>query len=81
MKTPTCLPGFILTAALSLAMVFASPPSYAYIGPGAGLSAIGSALALLGGLLLAVVGFLWYPLKRLFRKRQQPGTTSERADG
>jgi len=41
----------------------------AYIGPGAGLSAIGSLLALVGAIVLAIIGFLWYPLRRLFRKR------------
>lgn len=41
----------------------------AYIGPGAGLSAIGAALAFVGAILLAVVGFIWYPIKRLLRAR------------
>ena len=40
----------------------------AYIGPGAGLSAIGSLLALLGAVLLVIVGFVWYPVKRMMRK-------------
>ena len=39
-------------------------PAHAYIGPGAGLSAIGTALALLAACFLAVVGFVWYPIKR-----------------
>jgi len=44
----------------------------AYIGPGAGLSAIGSFLALVGAVFLAIVGFVWFPLKRtLFRKKAQ----------
>lgn len=44
----------------------------AYIGPGAGISAIGTVVALLGAILLAIVGFIWYPIKRLllrFRKK------------
>lgn len=44
----------------------------AYIGPGGGISAIGVFLALVVGLILAVMGFVWYPLKRLFRKRRRP---------
>lgn len=40
----------------------------AYIGPGAGLSALGSLLALLGAALLTIVGFVWYPVKRMLRK-------------
>lgn len=42
-------------------------PSLAYVGPGAGITAIGTAFAFVGGLLLAVVGFIWYPVKRLLR--------------
>ncbi len=41
----------------------------AYLGPGAGLSAIGSALALIGAVLAALFGFLWFPIKRLLRKK------------
>ena len=42
----------------------------AYVGPGAGLSAIGTVLALIGAVLLAILGFLWYPIKRLLAKRR-----------
>lgn len=41
-----------------------------YVGPGAGLGAIGTVLALIGAALLAVLGFLWYPIKRLLAKRR-----------
>ncbi len=43
--------------------------AHAYVGPGAGLSAIGTILAFIGSLLLLVVGFIWYPLKRVFGKK------------
>jgi hypothetical protein len=42
----------------------------AYVGPGAGLSAIGSLLAVIAAILAAILGFLWYPLKRILRKRR-----------
>lgn len=41
----------------------------AYLGPGGVLSAIGSFLALLVAVVLALFGFVWYPLKRLLRTR------------
>jgi len=48
--------------------------AFAYIGPGAGISAIGTALALIAAVLLAIVGFIWYPVKRLIgsRRKAQP---------
>lgn len=42
----------------------------AYVGPGAGLSVIGSLLALIAAVILAVVGFVWYPIKRIRKKRK-----------
>ena len=45
-------------------------PSHAYIGPGAGISALGSLLALIAVIVVAIVGFVWFPLKRMMRKRK-----------
>lgn len=60
----------LLTAALLAA---STRGAHAYIGPGAGLSAIGSLVSVVSALLLAVAGFVWYPLKRLLRRgRRRP---------
>ena len=53
---------------LLILTLFLAPPAYAYIGPGAGLTAIGTVIALVGAVLLAIVGFVWYPIKRLKAK-------------
>jgi hypothetical protein len=50
-------------------------PALAYVGPGAGLSAIGAFLALILGVILAFVGFIWYPVKVLLRKRKAAGAS------
>lgn len=55
-------------AILVLAALLLPGTASAYIGPGAGLSAIGSLLALIGAVLLAIVGFVWYPVRRLLRR-------------
>ena len=61
---------------MSLIILVACLPQtvFAYIGPGTGLSAIGSFLAVLAGIVVAFLGFLWYPIKRLFgkKKSQEP---------
>ncbi|HEX5454337.1 MAG TPA: hypothetical protein VFX06_11135 [Stellaceae bacterium] len=54
------LPAAVLTASTTAAN--------AYMGPGAGLSAIGSLLSVVAALLFAIVGFIWYPVKRLLRR-------------
>lgn len=51
-------------------LVFFLPrPAVAYIGPGAGLSAMGAFLALLVAIIAALFGFLWYPIKRILRRK------------
>ncbi len=50
--------------------IVAPTVAHAYIGPGAGLSAIGSLLALVAAVFVAIFGFLWYPIKS-WRKRRQ----------
>ncbi|MCW8925682.1 MAG: hypothetical protein OQJ84_05440, partial [Xanthomonadales bacterium] len=53
---------------------------HAYVGPGVGLSAIGSVLAFIGAVFLLIAGFLWYPVKRLLKRKPKndvadnPGT-------
>ncbi len=47
----------------------------AYIGPGTGLSAVGAILAVAAGIIVAIFGFFWYPIKRLLgkgKKTQEP---------
>jgi hypothetical protein len=57
----------------------ATSPAAAYVGPGAGISVIGAALALIAGAILAVVGFVWYPTKRLLRYLRQGRSTPNSA--
>jgi hypothetical protein len=53
---------------LAAALMLLSPEAaWGYVGPGGGLTVIGAALALVGGVVLGVLGFVWYPLKRVFR--------------
>lgn len=52
-------------------------PALAYIGPGAGLGAIAVTLALIVGLVLLLVGLVWYPLKRLLKKKSKNAVSDE----
>ena len=61
-------------------LLLSATPAFAYIGPGGGLSALGAVLALFAAVALAVVGFVWFPIKRMRaarqKARQQQGDTS-----
>ena len=57
-----------LGAPLAIAFGVLTPdPAWAYIGPGAGLGAIAITVAFVLGMLLLVIGLVWYPLKRLIK--------------
>ena len=64
----------------ALLLIAAATPAAAYIGPGAGLGAIGTVIAVIGAVLLMIVGFVWYPVKRLLKRRKAPVETTETAD-
>ncbi len=61
----------VYTSILTAFLISASSLAQAYIGPGAGLTAIGSVLAFIGALFLLVLGFLWYPIKRFLKRRKK----------
>ena len=42
--------------------------AHAYVGPGVGLGVIGAFVGTVLAVLLAIVGVIWYPVKRLIRK-------------
>ena len=54
-----------LTRLLLIFSTLAAMPALAYLGPGGAVSSIGALLALIGAVLLAVIGFVWFPLKRM----------------
>jgi hypothetical protein len=66
-RNPVRLPRMLLPAIAAVA-AFGPSVAHAYVGPGAGLTAIGTVLALLAALLFALVGFVWYPMKRLLKR-------------
>ena len=52
-----------------LVLVLTPTLAQAYIGPGVGVGAITAVLGVLGAIFLALVGVIYYPIKRLLKKR------------
>lgn len=70
------------TLTLVLPLLLGSASAVAYVGPGLGAGTLGVILGLLGSLLLALVAFFWYPIKRtLFggasKKTEETDTESD----
>lgn len=53
---------------ITLLLLIISAPAYAYVGPGPGLSMLGSLWTLLVGILLAIFMVIYYPLRLLWKK-------------
>lgn len=62
---------------VACAWLVAAGPAHAYVGPGAGLSAIGIVVGLIGAVFLGIIGFIWYPIKRLLRMRRERAETPQ----
>lgn len=61
---------------IALAVVLVPSVAQAYVGPGAGLGMIGSLLAVVGAILLAVFGLVLLPLRMMMRKRRRHATVA-----
>lgn len=64
-----------MTGTVSAFAVMLPHAAHAYVGPGAGLTALGTVVALILALVLAIIGFVWYPMKRLARRRKASSDT------
>ena len=67
-------------AFLLAAVVFLAPETaLAYGGPGSVISGIGAFLAAVAALLATLFGFIWFPLKRLYKSWTEEETATEEA--
>jgi hypothetical protein len=56
------------TLAVLAGFLCLSQTSLAYVGPGSGITMIGSLLAVIGAVILTIVGILLWPLRLLMRR-------------
>lgn len=64
------------TAPAALLLAATAVPAQAYVGPGLGLGAASTALGVVGAILLGLMAFVWYPVKRLLRMVRRAGRSS-----
>ena len=55
---------------LIIALLIISSPIFAYIGPGMGGGLIAAVLGVVGAIILALFGILYYPIKRMLKNRK-----------
>jgi membrane protein implicated in regulation of membrane protease activity len=65
------MPAIAISAVLTLFLL--PTPALAYIGPGVGAGAIGAVLGVIGSIFLGLFAILWYPIKRVLKRRKKGG--------
>ena len=60
-----------------IAAFFVPETALAYGGPGSVISGIGAFLAAVAALLATLFGFIWFPLKRLYKSWTEEETSAE----
>ena len=73
----------VLFLGLFLGLVLIPDTAQAYVGPGLGIGAIASVLGVIGGIFLAIFAVVYYPIKRVLRRRRTAsvGAEAPAADG
>jgi hypothetical protein len=54
-----------------VAALLAAGPAAAYMGPGAGLGMLGSLVAVIGAVLIALLGIVILPVRMILKKRRK----------
>jgi preprotein translocase subunit SecF len=69
---------FLILCILSIPVV--PQIAHAYVGPGLGAGTIGVILGIIGSIFIAIFAIVWYPLKRLLKKKKQNNPDGQKAD-
>ncbi|MEM6944959.1 MAG: hypothetical protein AAF416_03455 [Pseudomonadota bacterium] len=70
---------FMLVIFCALPMVMAAAPAQAYIGPGLGAGTIAVVIGVLASIAMALLAVLYYPIKRMLKKRKPAETAPANA--
>lgn len=63
----------------ALFLALATSPALAYVGPGPGLTMIGSLIGLVGSVLVALLMVVVWPLRLYMKKRKKPASAEAAA--
>jgi hypothetical protein len=61
----------MLKTLVIIILLLASPAAVSYIGPGAGISVLGSVLGILGTIVVAIGAIVFWPVRKYLKRRKQ----------
>ncbi len=70
----------VLSVMIALVIAFAPTMAQAYVGPGAGVTAIGAAIGLVAAIGLALWALISYPLRRARKKKKDEAEAAASTD-
>jgi hypothetical protein len=70
MKKSDGMRSTILTIIIATAILLPANAAYAYVGPGLGAGTLAVAVGLIGSVILAIFAIVWYPIKRILKRRR-----------
>lgn len=74
-------PARIATCCLALAVLLICPAtSFAYVGPGAGITALGALWALIATVFITLGGLLIWPIRAFLKRKKEPAIQEVEAD-
>ena len=68
----------LISTVVAFGLLASVGTAHAYIGPGLGAGVIGTILGILGSILLAIGAVVYYPIKRLMRRRRETRAAATR---
>ena len=70
----------MLRIIIFLLLTIIASPAAAYVGPGAGISVLGSLLGILATILVAIGAILFWPIRKLIKRRKAKKEAGVAAD-
>ena len=69
---------FKLNFSLIFVISILTTPAYTYIGPGMGVGIIVTTFGVIVAIIVALLGIIYFPIKRLLKKRKQKKTNKQK---
>jgi hypothetical protein len=63
-----------------IAVSFTAGEAHAYVGPGAGIGALGAIIGIIAAVFLSILAIALWPLRKLLRGKRKPETADASAD-
>ena len=62
---------------ITILLLLASASTVAYVGPGAGISVLGSLLGILATIVLALVAIVMWPIRKMMKRKKAAAAAAE----